>query len=267
MPSPAAEPRRFAHPTEGLAAELRLLKAVADGRAEGSALLWETTRSLVVPRGVARRPGFEAAARASAGCGWPVAVRETGGAPVPQGPGVLNLALAFAAPPGRPPSIAQTYAALCDPISAALRGLGLDSRVGPVEGSFCDGAHNLTLGGRKVVGTAQRWRRRGGFGHALLAHALILVDGDNGPRVEAVRRLCRDLGVVVELRVDAHTTLAAELRGASVQLAELPAVLLGIVTGHHARSTEEQAPTARRRGGAHGMPRAEEGARHDRVEA
>lgn len=223
---------RFDTPAEGLAAEMALLDAVAAGGTASAVLVWQTKRSLVVPGWTANRAGFEAAAQRSAAAGWPVAVRATGGGATPQGPGILNLAVAFAASPRAGVSVRGSYEVICRPIASVLRGLGLRPAIGAVEGSFCDGAFNLALGGRKVVGTAQRWRRRASGGHAILAHALILVDGDNAARVAAIARLNHAVSLTAPLRIDAHTTVRAALgRAAGERLAGLPQALLAALGG------------------------------------
>ncbi|EOQ81598.1 hypothetical protein K652_06408 [Pseudomonas aeruginosa VRFPA02] len=108
-----------------------------------------------------RLEGFAPASAAVAERGWPVLLRDTGGEPVPQSPGVLNIALSYALGPGdnEQTRIETAYLRLCQPICDWLRERGLDAGVGAVAGSFCDGRYNVTLDGRKLAGTAQRWRR------------------------------------------------------------------------------------------------------------
>src|SRR3546814_6489611 len=61
------------------------------------ACLWEADQSLVVPRTYRRHPPFAQACGQFARRGWPVAVRLSGGGLVPQGPGIVNLSMAYAA--------------------------------------------------------------------------------------------------------------------------------------------------------------------------
>jgi len=169
---------------------MAMLDAVAAGRAGASALLWAARApGLVLPERFSREPGFVTAAADCAAAGWPVATRKTGGGITPQGPGVLNLALAFRAAPGRSRTIRDGYDAICAPLTEAMDTLGIAVRAAPVRGSFCDGDFNLAVAGRKLVGTAQRWR-----GGACLVHALILVDIELAPAVAAVQRLSAGLG-------------------------------------------------------------------------
>ncbi len=148
--------------------------------------------------------------------GWPVALRRSGGGVVPQGPGLLNLSLAsrVEAPPA---SFDRVYAHLCAVLARALAGLGIDARPRAVEGSFCDGRWNLAVGVRKIAGTAQYWRRGGGQ-QAVLAHALLLVDADVELLTARANEFEAALGSQRRYRADAHTTVAAEMRGEAADL-------------------------------------------------
>lgn len=193
----------FPEAAAGLAAEMEMLAAVAGG-APASAFLWQATApGLVLPERFAREAGFAAAATQCARAGWPVTPRKTGGGITPQGPGVLNLALAFRTAPGQGRTIRDSYAAICDPMIEALARLGVTARAAQVSGSFCDGDYNLAVAGQKIVGTAQRWR-----GRACLAHALILTDIALAPAVAAVARLAAGLGHDTRFELGAHCRLA-----------------------------------------------------------
>ena len=149
------------------------------------ACVWEAAQGLVVPRTYRRYAGFEETCERHARRGWPVTVRMSGGGVVPQGPGILNLSLAYAcdAPPLRHSDAA--YELLCAVLRKALLAFGIEARPQAVEGSFCDGRYNLACGPasapRKVAGTAQLWRRvreDGASVQVVLAHALLLATAD-----------------------------------------------------------------------------------------
>lgn len=195
--------RRFADVGRGLEAELSMLNEVALGGAPASALLWEAAvPALVLPSRFARYPGFDAASGRLTAAGWPVITRATGGGITPQGPGVINVALAFRPPP-ETASIKDGYAAICDPLIEAFGSLGILAGAGAVAGSFCDGDYNLEVAGRKIVGTAQRWRRG-----TVLAHALILVDLDLAGAVAAAQALADGLDLGDRYNADVHTSVA-----------------------------------------------------------
>lgn len=195
----------------GLEAERQLLARVQAGEEEWGLLLWRPSDSaLVMPRRLSRLPGFTAAAIGCAAAGWPIALRDTGGEPVPQSPAVLNVALAYVVPTQEDERarIETAYLRLCEPIRQWLRGCGLLPGLGEVAGAFCDGRFNVTLGRRKLVGTAQRWRRRSLDGRlVVLVHGAILVDDQRAAMVEAVNRFYRSCGQPQRCRAASHVAL------------------------------------------------------------
>jgi lipoate-protein ligase A len=159
--------------------EMHWLDAALDGQA--TAALWTGQRALVAPLSYRRHAQLGAACAASGARGWPVRLRRSGGGVVPQGPGILNVTLAYpcAGPVG---DLAEpVYAHLCQLLTQALTQLGIEAQARSVQGSFCDGRFNLAVSQqgwvRKIAGTAQYWRRASGR-QAVLAHALLLVDAD-----------------------------------------------------------------------------------------
>lgn len=194
----------------GLALELDMLKSTAhSGRA--FAFLWRSTSKwLVVPERFGRTALYPSASVASTDRGWPVTTRKTGGGITPQGPGVLNVALAFTTAPGKSRTMKDSYAAICDPLIEALGAMQVIACATPVKGSFCDGDYNLAVAGRKTVGTAQRWR-----GNTCLCHAMILTDIALAPAVDAVARFSHDLGHDTTFDASAHTRLADLIEDAS----------------------------------------------------
>ncbi len=195
--------RRFDDTGDALRHEERMLADVAAAGTASNWTVWTGSRSLVVPRRMMSHPRFGEASAVSAAGGWPVHVRSTGGDATPQGPGIINLAIGMALPPGTRLSITAAYDIICAPIEMTLRtvpGLGR----GAVERCFCDGDHNVTAKGRKLAGTAQRWRRSADGTAIILAHALILHDCDIPAAVEAVNALRAALGLDAEAVPDAH---------------------------------------------------------------
>lgn len=190
---------RFSDPTDAMAMEAERFGAPS---AIGSCLAWETTSCLVVPRRLVRRAGFAEAAPELARRGFPVVVRSSGGGIVPQGSGILNLSIVVPLDPGeRAPS--PDFRWLCRPLRALLAVHGVGAEVGRVPGSFCDGAHNVVISGRKLAGTAQRRGRT-----TALLHVVLLVNPVLGPALDAIRTLRQHLGDGTPLRTDAHTSLA-----------------------------------------------------------
>ncbi|MHC5348326.1 lipoyl protein ligase domain-containing protein [Metapseudomonas furukawaii] len=196
---------------EGLDAERCLLERVQSAEAECGLLFWRPTRAaLVMPQRMSRLEGFTQAERVCAELGWPIALRDSGGEPVPQSPAVLNLALVYALPSGESEltRIENAYLRLCQPMLDWLAGLGLAAGLGEVDGAFCDGRYNVTLQGRKLVGTAQRWRRRRDDGrHLVLAHGAVLMENQRDAMVEVVNAFYASCGLADRCRAGSHIAL------------------------------------------------------------
>lgn len=170
--------------TDPPAAEQDLMALAAAGRCV--AHLWQAPRSLVVPRSYRRFAALERACADFAQRGCPVYLRLSGGGLVPQGPGILNLSLAYPVHGTLGEMSGAVYQHLCGILAQALGTLGLQTHWQAVDGSFCDGRFNLAWGpalnARKIAGTAQYWRRVAGSApsplHVVLAHAVLLVSAD-----------------------------------------------------------------------------------------
>lgn len=199
----------------GLAAERALLEAVQRGQREAGLLLWRPLdRALVMPARMSRLPGFVAARAGCETLGWPVALRDTGGEPVPQSPAVLNIALVYAVPAGESElsRIESAYLRLCRPLCDWLAGQGLDPGIGEVAGAFCDGRYNVRLGPRKLVGTAQRWRRRSqDGGNVVLVHGAMLVGSEREAMVAVVNAFYAGCGLPDRCEAASHVGLAERL--------------------------------------------------------
>ncbi|PSS46867.1 lipoate--protein ligase family protein [Pseudomonas sp. BBP2017] len=195
----------------GLHAEQDLLAAVCKGEKDYGLLFWRPSdRALVMPRRMSRLEGFEAACAELAIAGWPVLLRETGGEPVPQSPAVINIALIYVAPrsEGDHGRIENAYERLCLPLCDVLREWGGLASVGEIEGAFCDGRYNVNLNGRKLVGTAQRWRQGlGGKRPVVLVHGALLVDNERESMVAAVNRFNECCELEQRCLADSHIAL------------------------------------------------------------
>ncbi|MBP5955896.1 lipoate--protein ligase family protein [Pseudomonas anatoliensis] len=195
----------------GLQAEQDLLASVCAGDSEFGLLFWQPNdRALVMPRRLNRLPGFDHACEVSAAAGWPVLLRETGGEPVPQSASTINIALVYAPPrsEGDLNRIETGYRRLCDPICQLLDELGGTSSLGEIDGAFCDGRFNVNLDGRKMVGTAQRWRQsQGGQRPVGLVHGAMLMDDERESMVAAVNRFNEACGLEHRVRAQSHIAL------------------------------------------------------------
>lgn len=212
----------------GLDAERALLDQVHAGAADCALLLWRPeAQALVMPRKFSRLPGFVDAAALCAERGWPVALRDTGGEPVPQSPAVLNVALVYAVPPQESDltRLETAYLRLCQPFCAWLAAQGLEPGLGAVDGAFCDGRYNITLHQRKLVGTAQRWRRRPSDGrYVTLAHGAVMMDNQRETMVALVNAFYAACGLADRCRTDSHVALAECLEEPWAMVDALPAL-------------------------------------------
>jgi octanoyl-[GcvH]:protein N-octanoyltransferase len=106
-------------------------------------------------------PGYEAAAEAARAAGFAAVERLAGGRAAVFHQGTIAIARAYGDP--QPPK--RTYARfeeMAALIADALRGLGVDARVGEVPGEYCPGAYSVNARGKaKLAGIGQRMIRGG----------------------------------------------------------------------------------------------------------
>jgi lipoate-protein ligase A len=195
-----------------IAEEMALLEEVLGHPERGRLRLWRTSPCLVVTALLAHRPEFAGAAAASAQRGWPVVVRRTGGGPVPQTKGTLNISLAYATPRDRAPGIDAAFRHFADATLAALQSCGVTAAVGEIEGSCCPGRYDIAIGGRKIIGIAQRRRQGSKDGRllsAVLVHAMVWLDGTLDPEIDQLERFLDEAGAPTRFRRDVMGTLQA----------------------------------------------------------
>ena len=211
---------------EGIACEAEWMAGAAQ-HDRAVAHLWQGTSGWAVPRRTTALPAW---AQAAARHGHALQVRRSGGGLVPQGPGIWNLSLVWPAGEATPADMHAIYAALCDALAAAFARLGVAATPQAVPGSFCDGRWNLAVAGRKLVGTAQAWRRFG-MRQVVLAHALIVVSADPAALTASANALEAELGQGMPYRADALTSLARE----APHITELEARMLEVLAEQFAR--------------------------------
>lgn len=209
---------RFAAASDGIAREEELLASEPP-----RLILWQADQTaLVVPKSWTRRLGFAAAEVSCVAEGWPLIARSSGGGGVPQGLSTVNLALVVPVHQGF--TLDDGYRLICGAIAEALTRFNIAINTGCVEGSFCDGAWNVTVGGKKLGGTAQRWcvRTRG---KVALIHAAILLEMPAQSFWRALDHIHRAAGVTNQIRPDAHVALRTILPRSISEESMLRAVL------------------------------------------
>ncbi|HET9642949.1 MAG TPA: lipoate--protein ligase [Burkholderiaceae bacterium] len=201
----------------------------ASGRAV--AHLWHAPAGFVVPRRYTALPGWKSLPSHLAAA---VHVRASGGGLVPQGPGVWNLSLIWPAGSATPNDTGAIYAAFCDALAAAFARLGIHAAPQAVEGSFCDGRYNLAVQGRKLVGTAQAWRRVNGR-PVVLAHAVIVVNADPEEITARANDFERALCTTTRYRADSLTSVAREARADAREPPDLERWVIAVLAEQFAR--------------------------------
>jgi lipoate-protein ligase A len=205
-----------------IAGEMQLLEDVLARPERGVLRLWRTSPCLVVTSLLAHRSEFAAAAAASARRGWPVVVRRTGGGPVPQTSGTLNVSLAYACPREKTPTIDAAFKHFADAMLTALQRCGVRGVVGEIEGSCCPGRYDIAIGTKKIIGIAQRRRQGSKDGRllsAVLVHAMVWVEGTLDPEIDRLERFLEEAGAPTKFRRDVMGTLT-EISGVSADAFE-----------------------------------------------
>lgn len=133
-----------------------LLRGVADGALPESMRLYVPDDVVVFSLLDARRPGYARALSVSRDLGCGAVLRLAGGHAA-----LFHrrcLAFSWAVPDAHArEGIQARFEALSDWIARALAALGVDARVGEVDGEYCPGAFSVNAGGRvKLMGVGQR---------------------------------------------------------------------------------------------------------------
>lgn len=190
-----------------------LIKQVQSDELSQALLLWQVkSPTLVLPAGK-KWPISDELTQALQNANWKRFSRKTGGAPVPQVPGIINLSHIYHWPQDQPYDIKQAYLNLCSVLTAFFDQLGVNVAVHATPNSYCDGDYNLNIKGQKVVGTAQRVLLKKGGGKVVLSQACILIDVDVEEIVKPVQ-LCNHLcgyGYDDDIRGNVHTPLFAHI--------------------------------------------------------
>ncbi len=138
-----------------------ILRGVAAGELPPTVRIHRPGREVAFGRQDLANPGYEEAARATRAAGFAAVERLAGGRAAVFHEGTIAIARAYSDP--QPPR--RTYARfeeMADLIAAALRGLGVDARVGEVPGEYCPGAYSVNArGATKLAGIGQRMIRGG----------------------------------------------------------------------------------------------------------
>jgi octanoyl-[GcvH]:protein N-octanoyltransferase len=166
-------------PALDVAAGRALLEAAAAGRIGDALRVYRPGPTVAFGRLDRLRPGFASAVAAARAHGFEPVLRQPGGHAAAYDDGSLCFDLVRADPDAMV-VLQERFRDASELVAGALRGLGVDARIGEVPGEYCPGAWTVNAGGRvKLAGTAQRVVR----GASLLGAVLVV---RNGARVRAV---------------------------------------------------------------------------------
>jgi octanoyl-[GcvH]:protein N-octanoyltransferase len=156
-----------------------ILRRVAAGELPPTVRIHRPGREVAFGRQDVANPGYRAATDAARAGGFAAVERLAGGRAAVFHEGTIAFARAYRDP--QPPK--RTYARfeeMADLIAAALKGLGVDARVGEVPGEYCPGAYSVNArGATKLAGIGQRMIRGG----AHMGGVVVANGGDEIARV------------------------------------------------------------------------------------
>jgi octanoyl-[GcvH]:protein N-octanoyltransferase len=140
----------------GTAVSGAILQRVAAGDLPETARLGTPGRLVTFGRRDAVSAGYKAAVEAARSAGYDVVERIAGGRAAAYNGQALNLSRAHRDPNPAGATRAR-FAEMAELLRATLAELGVDARIGEVEGEYCPGAFSVNAGGRaKLAGIGQR---------------------------------------------------------------------------------------------------------------
>ncbi|ASA25493.1 lipoate--protein ligase family protein [Paenibacillus donghaensis] len=170
--------------------EEMLCRDIGSGHAPPALHLWSHPAGLALGLRDSRLPG---AARVMASLtqeGLRTAVRHSGGAAVPLDAGVVNVALLLPKSRGKldfHDDFRLLAGLIADAVALSHPQAAAKIEAYEIKGSYCPGDFDLSIGGRKFCGIAQRRQSQ-----AFFVHAFVVVSGLGAQRGELVRRFYAD---------------------------------------------------------------------------
>jgi Lipoate-protein ligase A len=144
--------------------------------------IWRHPRAFIMGLRDSRLPGAGTARDLLETAGWATAVRNSGGAAVPLDKGVVNLSLILPKSDALDFHFHDNFEQMYELIRLALQGTGRQVDKGEIKGAYCPGEFDLSIGGYKFCGIAQRRQA-----HAVIIQAFIVAAGSGAERARLVR--------------------------------------------------------------------------------
>ncbi|MCC3376095.1 lipoate--protein ligase family protein [Cohnella sp. REN36] len=151
--------------------------------------LWRHPRAFVLGLKDSRLPGAAKAADMLAEAGYEAVVRHSGGAAVPLDAGVVNVSLILPKAEAADLRFHGDFERMYALVNLALTKLGCRADKGEIAGSYCPGDYDLSIGGRKFCGIAQRRQVR-----SYIVQAFVVAEGSGEARAEEVAAFYRLAG-------------------------------------------------------------------------
>jgi octanoyl-[GcvH]:protein N-octanoyltransferase len=144
--------------------------------------LWRQPRSFIMGMRDSRLPDAETARQWISSQEYKVAIRNSGGAAVPLDLGVVNISLILPKQDQADNHFHRDFELMYTLIQHALINTGMHVDKGEVQGAYCPGDFDLSIGGRKFCGIAQRRQA-----HAYIVQAFVVAEGSGQERAQLVR--------------------------------------------------------------------------------
>lgn len=132
-----------------------IVRAVGNGSLPEAVRIHETADILAFGRHDTITPGYPSAVEAARAAGFTPVERLAGGRAAVFHGGTL--AFSWAMPVSEPRSgVTERFQEIAEIMTEAFGTLGVDARIGELEGEYCPGAYSVHAGGMKIMGVGQR---------------------------------------------------------------------------------------------------------------
>ncbi|MED1017370.1 biotin/lipoate A/B protein ligase family protein [Bacillus atrophaeus] len=159
-----------------------LCASVGKGLSPATARSWVHHQTIVLGIQDTRLPYLEDGVRLLEDEGYRVIVRNSGGLAVVLDEGVLNISLIFE-DQKKGIDIDRGYEAMVELMKRMLKSYEAKIEAYEIEGSYCPGSYDLSIGGKKFAGISQR-RLRGG----VAVQIYLCADKSGSERADLIRR-------------------------------------------------------------------------------
>ncbi|OBY77834.1 ligase [Paenibacillus sp. KS1] len=176
--------------------------------------LWRHPQGFVMGLRDSRLPHAAEAQQWLESLGYSTAVRNTGGAAVPLDLGVVNISLILPKEGLGDKCFRSDYERMYQLIKLALQNTGYTVDKGEIDGAYCPGDYDLSIGGIKFCGIAQRRQA-----HAFVVQAFVICEGSGKESAELVRSFYERAAAGME-QAD-HPVVTEDKTGSLEELASL----------------------------------------------